>query len=336
MLYQETLSLTKPTPKTSIVRRYTARVKILITGCAGFFGHNLAQALLENNVKNEVVGIDNFLSGKKEHLHNLLDHDRFQFLEGDCRDTALLNGLPKIDTIFHLAANSDIAAAMANPTIDYELGIQTTHSMLEFARLRSVKNLIFASGSGVYGEVPGQVFDEDSFVGQPTSTYGATKLASEALISAYSFMFDIKSTVFRFSNLVGKNQTHGVVFDFIHKLYRDPQILEVLGDGTQTKPYIHLTDAIEGMTIALKGQKKAFEVFNVSNSSSTSVSQIAELVVRELGTSSTKIEYGSTDRGWKADIPKYSMSSNKLKNLGWDPKMSSDQAICKSILENLK
>jgi UDP-glucose 4-epimerase len=234
-----------------------------------------------------------------------------------------------------LAANSDIAAAMNNPTIDYELGIQTTHAMLEYARLNSVEEFVFSSGSGVYGDVPGRIFDEDSFVGRPTSTYGATKLSCEALISAYSFMFGLKSTVFRFCNLVGKNQTHGVVFDFIQKLKINPETLEVLGNGTQTKPYIHLDDAIEGIFKALDNQITNFEVFNVSNTTTTSVRQIADMVVERVGNSTTQIEYGSADRGWKADIPNYLMSSDKLSKFGWQPRLDSTEAVLRSIEENL-
>jgi UDP-glucose 4-epimerase len=206
--------------------------------------------------------------------------------------------------------------------------------MLEYARRAGIKNFVFSSGSGVYGENPNSVFTEDSFVGKPTSTYGATKLASEALISAYSSMFDIKGTVFRFSNLVGPRQTHGVIYDFLLKLKKNQEKLEVLGNGTQLKPYIHVSDALSGIDIALKNQEVMYEVFNVSNNSSTSVSRIAEMVLSELGLQKTEILYQSSDRGWKADIPKYSMSSKKLFDFGWKINYVSDEAVKRSIDEN--
>lgn len=310
-------------------------MNILITGCAGFLGHNLATHLLQSYPFVKIIGVDNLLSGKKEFLGTLKRSNRFNFVKTDCRKLQSLDNLPKFNRIIHLAANSDIAAAMKNPTVDYELGIQTTYAMLEYARLNSVEEFVFSSGSGVYGEVPGRIFDEESFVGKPTSTYGATKLSSEALISAYSFMFGIKSTVFRFCNLVGKNQTHGVVYDFIQKLRFNPEILEVLGNGTQTKPYIHLDDAIDGVFKALDNQLTNFEVFNVSNTTTTSVREIAEMVVKRLGNSKTQIEYGRADRGWKADIPNYLMSSEKLSKYGWEPRLNSTEAILRSIEENL-
>jgi UDP-glucose 4-epimerase len=308
-------------------------MKFLVTGCAGFLGSNIVGHLLKN-ADNYVIGIDNFLNGKREYVEYLSKSKQFEFNEFDCRSTDDILNLPKPDSIIHLAANSDIAAAISNPLIDYELGIETTQAMLEYARRAGVKNFIFSSGSGVYGENPNLVFTEDSFVGQPTSTYGATKLASEALISAYSSMFDIRSTVFRFSNLVGPQQTHGVIYDFLLKLAKNQETLEVLGNGTQLKPYIHVSDALSGIDIALKNQEVMYEVFNVSNNSSTTVSRIAEMVLSELDLQKTKIIYQSSDRGWKADIPKYSMSSKKLFKFGWKINYVSDEAVKQSINQN--
>ena len=305
----------------------------MITGCAGFLGSNFAKHLLKDP-KNKVIGVDNFTNGKPAYVAELKKFENFEFVELDCRNTEKLlsNATPEI--VIHLAANSDIAAAISNPLIDYELGIETTQAMLEYARKARVKNFVFSSGSGVYGENPDSVFTEESFVGKPTSTYGATKLASEALISAYSSMFDIKGTVFRFSNLVGPQQTHGVVYDFLLKLAKNQVALEVLGNGNQLKPYIHVSDALSGIDIALKNQETMYEVFNVSNNTSTTVSRIAEMVLSELGLQKTEILFQSSDRGWKADIPKYSMSSKKLFDLGWKINNVSDEAVKRSIDEN--
>lgn len=310
-------------------------MNILITGCAGFLGTNLALNLLKDT-NNLVIGVDNMLTGKVNHLTKLSEYPNFRFIETDCRETDSLleEKLPSIDQLFHLAANSDIAAALDNPTIDFDLGIGTTHAMLEYARKSEVKHFIFSSGSGVYGESPNEVFTEKSFVGQPTSTYGATKLASEALISAYSFMFDIRSTVFRFSNLIGPHQTHGVIHDFMTKLSYDPKHLQVRGDGTQLKPYIHISDALNGVLLAISSQEAQFEVFNVSNNSATSVRDIAGMVIQELNLNNVTVLFQKSDRGWKADIPKYMMSSEKLIELGWKLKYTSDEAVVQTIRDN--
>lgn len=290
--------------------------------------------LLENP-NNRVYGIDNLLSGNPKHIELLEQSPNFNFFNIDCRDIeSLQDKLPNIDLLFHFAANSDIAAALSNPTIDFDLGIGTTHTILEYCRTRSVKHLIFSSGSGVYGEAPDEIFTEQSFVGTPTSTYGATKLSSEALISAYSFMFDFKATVFRFSNLIGPRHTHGVIYDFIHKLRENPKRLDVLGDGTQLKPYIHISDAIAGVQIAINSQEKRYEVFNVSNSSATTVKEIANMVIDELGLNGVEVNYQLSDRGWKADIPKYMMSSAKLEKLGWKLQYNSISAVKLTIKEN--
>jgi UDP-glucose 4-epimerase len=311
-------------------------MNILITGCAGFLGTNLALNLLKDP-NNSVIGIDNMLTGKADHVAKLSEHSNFRFIEIDCRDTEELleKELPPVDQLFHLAANSDISAAITNPTIDFDLGVGTTHAMLEFARQSKVKHFIFSSGSGVYGESPNEIFTEMSFVGQPTSTYGATKLASEALISAYSFMFDFKATVFRFSNLIGPHQTHGVIHDFMSKLNTDPKHLQVLGDGTQFKPYIHVLDALNGALLAISKQRSLFEVFNVSNNSATSVRDIADMVIHELNLTNVNVQFQESDRGWKADIPKYMMSSEKLMNFGWKLFYNSDAAVVQAIRDNL-
>jgi UDP-glucose 4-epimerase len=311
-------------------------MNILITGVAGFFGVNLAKTLLADN-SNFVFGIDNFASGKREHVDYLQKHENFSFVRADCRDLAeLTSSFPKnIDLIVHLAANSDIAAAMLDPLVDFDLGIKTTQNMLEVARKFGVVRFIFSSGSGVYGEVPDETFSETSFTGRPISTYGASKLSSEALISAYSFMFGIKASIFRFCNLIGPAQTHGVIFDFIKKLRTDPKTLEVLGDGTQFKPYIHITDAVSAIEKVMAKQSSQYEVFNVSNDDAISVRDIAGEVLSEMKLFDCKVVYEVTDRGWKADIPKYSMSSSKLENLGWYSSGDSRAAVRRAIIENL-
>lgn len=313
-------------------------MKILVTGAAGFFGSNLCAKLLEDE-NNFVIGIDNFLNGRHEYIENLKLAQGFTFYELDCRELEKLLGTicEEIDMIVHLAANADIAAAIKSPTIDFDLGVRATESILEFARQRSVKRFLFSSGSGVYGEDLNMVFAENSSTSQPVSTYGASKIACEALISAYAFMFNIKATVFRFCNLVGPQQTHGVVFDFIRKLRSMPTKLEVLGNGKQEKPYLDISDAISAMISVIKNQQTHFEIFNVSNEDTVSVKWIAERVVAIMSAGQTEAEivYENSDRGWLGDIPKYRMSSEKISKCGWQPTLTSVQAVNSSISSNL-
>lgn len=312
-------------------------MRFLVTGAAGFFGVNLCSKLLQND-GNEVIGVDNFITGRREYVKELENSRGFTFYEIDCRDSKTLLGQirEEIDVVFHLAANSDIAAAATNPRIDFDLGVGTTEAVLEFARQRKVGRFLFSSGSGVYGENLGDAFSEDSSTSRPVSTYGASKIACEALISAYSFMFGIKSTVFRFCNLVGSHQTHGVVFDFIQKLVATPDRLIVLGNGTQEKPYMDITDAISAMLIVLDSQGSDFDIFNVSNTDGVSVKWIAKEVTKLTGNANAEIVYGSSNRGWIADVPKYQMKTEKISKLGWEPRQNSSTAIHSSILANLK
>jgi UDP-glucose 4-epimerase len=309
-------------------------LKAIITGVAGFFGTNLAEYLLRDST-NQVIGVDNLLSGKQSNVDKLSEHRNFKFLQADCRKLSDFDNknFQKSDLLFHLAANSDIAAAVNNPILDFELGILTAQNMLEVARTNGVKHFIFSSGSGVYGEDPDSTFTESSLVGKPISTYGATKLAAESLLSAYTHMFDFKGTSFRFANLVGPNATHGVIFDFVSKLKRTPEYLEVLGNGTQLKPYIHIEDALVGIFTALENQNEAHEVFNVGNDDSISVAEIAQECISALGPKTCDVRFGKDPRGWKADIPKYQLSSKKLKSLGWSPKLNSREAVRRAIIE---
>jgi len=314
-------------------------MKILVTGAAGFFGSNLCAKLLEDET-NFVIGLDNFINGRHDYIDNLNREKGFKFYELDCRDTEKLLGSisEEVDMIVHLAANSDIAAAIKDPTIDFDLGVRTTEAILEFARLRSIKRFLFSSGSGVYGEGQNKVFTEYSSTSQPVSTYGASKIACEALISAYAFMFHIKATVFRFCNLVGPQQTHGVVFDFIKKLRSTPTKLEVLGNGNQEKPYLDVSDAICAMISVIERQQSNFEVYNVSNTDSISVKWIAEQVVAIMGEGKTGVDivYQNSEMGWLGDIPKYRMSSEKMSKNGWQPTLTSIEAVRSSIFSNLK
>ena len=231
--------------------------------------------------------------------------------------SALVSALEGVDTVIHLASNPDIAAAMNNPRIDFVQGTALSESVVEAVRIARVKTLLYASGSGVYGDVAFKPIKESDQL-LPVSPYGASKLAGEALLSAYAYMFDFKSIAFRFANVVGPRQTHGVGFDFLKKLKRNPKELEILGDGSQTKSYVHVKDIVSGVLHAEKESNEFYDVFNISTTDYLSVHQIAKMAIQVLGLDESEIvlHFGDSDRGWKGDVPKIQLDSSKLMSMG--------------------
>jgi UDP-glucose 4-epimerase len=240
-----------------------------------------------------------------------------------------------VDIVFHLAANPDIAAAEKTPDIDFWAGTYLTQNVLEAMRLTGVSRLFYSSGIGVYGEAEIEL-EESHGPSLPISTYGASKLACVAMIGSYCHMFGQRARVLRFANVVGARQTHGVGFDFLNKLASNPEELNVLGDGTQTKSYIHVSDVISAidLMIAQLMDDKAipFDVFNVSTIDTVRVKEIAELAV-ELASPRAKIKFGDSTRGWKGDVPRVKFNSTKIGQLGWFPRMSSLEAVTASLLD---
>ena len=235
-------------------------------------------------------------------------------LEGDVRDlSALRRAIANHDVVIHLAANSDIAKAVEQPRIDFEAGTLLTQNVLEAMRETSVARIVFTSGSGVYGDVPPGKIPEDYPHLRPISTYGASKLASESLISAYCHMFGMVGTVVRFANVVGPMMTHGVTYDFIHRLKKQPRQLAILGDGNQTKPYIHVDDVIDAVLLLLKRQTTSYDCYNVASEDQLTVRQIAGLVVEEMGLGAVTYKFTGGDRGWRADVPVYHLDSRRLR-----------------------
>ena len=300
-----------------------------IIGGAGFIGSNYTKYLLKRG--NKVKIYDNFSSGKEIFLENYLKHPSLEIIEGKAEDTEKLSKILKdTHTVIHLASNPDIAAAMNNPTIDFYQGTALTSSVLEAGRLANIKKFIYASGSGVFGEYKIENLKEDDISNiEPISTYGASKLAGEALVSSYAHMYNIQSYSFRFANVVGPFQTHGVTYDFIKKLLKDPSNLLILGDGTQTKSYIYVNDVIEGIETAILNTDKIYDVHNISTLDTISVKEIAEICLKTLNIDKRDLtfKYTGGERGWKGDVPKISISPEKLIKKGWMPSYNSHQAI---------
>jgi UDP-glucose 4-epimerase len=309
-----------------------------VTGVAGFIGSHLADDLLDGG--NCVSGVDDLSLGRLEHLDHAGRSPCFRFFKrdishpepaGSClRIASELGGIP--DIIWHLAANSDIAGGAADPSVDFTKTLQTTYSILQAARSVGVKRVAFASTSAVYGERD-DVLTEDSGPLLPISNYGAMKLASEALLSAAAETFLEGVWIFRFPNVVGSRATHGAIFDFISRLASRPTSLTVLGDGSQTKPYLHVSELVAAMRFIVENATDRRNVFNIGpNGNGTSVTFIAKRVVARTFPD-TRIAYTGGDRGWVGDVPRFRYSTERLSRLGWQPELSSDEAVLRAIDE---
>ena len=308
-------------------------MKYFITGGAGFIGGHLANHLLARG--DNVTVYDNFSTGKRWHFGENISSPSLRIIEADVRDEVTLNStIAGHDIVFHLASNADIARAATDPDIDYLNGTLLTRCVLEAMRKNQVRQIIFTSGSGVYGEVPATPVPEDFSPMIPVSTYGAQKLASEALISAYSFMFDMRGMVFRFANVVGPQQTHGVAYDFLLKLTQTPDLLKIMGDGTQSKPYIHVTDVINAFMTIIEddhSNQVGYEYYNVASADSLTVNEIAKLVCTQMGLKDVEYEYSGGSRGWKADVPLYRLDTSKIRAKGWLNKFDSHEAVLDAV-----
>lgn len=307
-------------------------MNILVTGGAGFIGSHLIDALLASGHK--VICVDKLIMDDKNIKH-LDGNENFRFYNAELADQAKTDRIfneNSIDVVYHLAANSDIQKGGMEPSIDFNDTFLTTRALLEGMRKADVKNMFFASSSAVYGEKQNVDLMETTGGLMPVSYYGGAKLASEALISSYTSMCDMSVVVFRFPNVIGPRLTHGAVFDFIRKLRKNPNELEILGNGTQCKPYIYVHDLIEAITMLTNKFEKGEFVYNISvTSNGTTVTRIAEIVVEELGLSDVTFKYTGGDRGWKGDVPCFSYDISKLLATGWVPKHTSDEAVRQTV-----
>ncbi len=284
---------------------------------------------------------DNFTSGQASYIKHAAEDSRVEVVHADLKEAgAVVAGMAGCDTVFHLAANPDIAKAVTEPDIDFWEGTYLTQNVLEAMRVNKVARILYSSGSGVYGENLATAFAEDYGPCIPISTYGASKLACEALISAYCHMFEFVGRVFRFANVVGPRQTHGVGYDFIRRLKADPTRLRILGDGTQKKSYIHVEDVLAAVRLADSSTADRYAVFNVATDDYITVREIADLAVKVSGIKPETVayEYTGGDRGWKGDVPVVRFDCSRIKAIGWRARRTSAEAVAdgmKAILEEL-
>jgi UDP-glucose 4-epimerase len=308
---------------------------VLITGGAGFIGSHLADALLE--LGHEVVAVDNLTLGRESNLAHLNGRPRFRFQRLELLDERELSRLfaeGRFDAVFHLAANSDIARSHRDPDVDRDNTFATTYAVLRAMKEHGTRQIVFASTSAIYGELSGAL-SEDAGPLRPVSHYGAGKLASEAFISSFAANYDLRAWIVRFPNVVGGRATHGVIHDFIAKLRRNPDALEVLGDGRQNKPYLHVRDLVAAIRLIWEKAAEHVNVFNVGVESRTSVQRIAEMVIEEMGLTAS-IRYSGGARGWVGDVPEFHYRLDRILALGWRARLNSDEAVRLAIREILE
>nr|WP_321234164.1 NAD-dependent epimerase/dehydratase family protein [uncultured Psychroserpens sp.] len=301
---------------------------ILITGGAGFIGSHLCDALISNN---KITVIDNLSLGRMNNIEHLLDNKNFKFIKADILsdmlDTIFAEG--NFDTVIHLAANSDIAVSHDNPKVDKDHTFMTTYQVLEMMKKYKTKEIVFSSTSAIYGDTA-DVLHENYGPLQPASHYGAGKLASEAFISSFVENYGIQAWIVRFPNVVGERATHGVIFDFIKKLNKNNNELEVLGDGEQYKPYLYVKDLVEAILFVWENSSEMLNIYNLGVNSRTKVKDIAALVIEEMKLDAT-IKYTGGNRGWIGDVPEFNYDLTKVNMLGWKANNTSNEAVRKAI-----
>ena len=319
-----------------------ARSRVIIVGGAGFIGSHFSDALLADRGTDALTLYDNFTSGQEWHFAEHQDDPRVTVVRGDANDLPTLrDAMEGHDLVIHLASNPDIQAAMTDPAIDFHQGTLITHHVVEAMRQSGVGRIAYAAGSGVYGDLGELEAHEDHGPLMPVSPYGASKLAGEAMISAYSYMFGIEGRAFRFGNVVGRRQTHGVGFDFIRRLREDPSTLTVLGDGTQSKSYVLAADVVSAvLTVMDAGAPDPFVTFNVATGDYVTVREIVGIALEELKLDprGTDVCYGKESRGWRGDVPIVRLNTDRIRALGWEPSTGSAGALrasIRSMLEDL-
>ena len=297
----------------------------LITGAAGFVGSNLADRLLE--LGHDVVGFDNFSTGRAEFLRCALEHPRFRLVRGDVLDLqALATAMDGADFVFHMAANADVRFGTDHPRKDLDQNTIATWNVLEAMRTNDIRRIAFSSTGSIYGEPA--VFPTPEHCPFPvqTSLYGASKLAAEGLIQAYSKGFGMQAYIFRFVSLLGRRYSHGHVIDFCRQLREHPETLNVLGDGHQRKSYLYVEDCIDAMLLATEKAADKVNIFNLGTDETCEVNDSIRWICEHLGVN-PRLIYSGGERGWIGDSPFIFLDCRRIRALGWRPSLSIPQAV---------
>ena len=301
-------------------------MRALVTGGAGFIGSHLVDELVDAGYQVRII--DNLSSGNLSLITHQIEAGNIEFIEGDITTMAdVLQVTKEVEVVFHMAANPDIRLGTQVTDTDLKQGTIATYNILEAMRVNGVKKIVFASSSVVYGEDAPMPTPENFGPCLPISLYGASKLGSEGLITSWVGTFDFQAWIFRFANIIGDRGTHGVIFDFIHKLKRDNSRLEVLGNGRQEKSYMEVKDCVRGMMHIYSNSNEPVNLYNLGSHDTCSVRRIAEIVVEETGCKDAVIQYTGGDRGWAGDIPKAMLGIEKMLSTGYDVNYNSESAV---------
>jgi UDP-glucose 4-epimerase len=300
-------------------------MRCVVTGGAGFIGSHLVDALVRRG--DEVTVIDSLRTGTLDNLREHLDQGSVALVRRDLLGEGWQQALQGEARVYHLAADPDVRQSALDPGSQLRNNLQATCRLLEAMRTAGVGEIVFTSTSTVYGEAAVIPTPEDVTPMEPISVYGATKLACESLIAAYCHSFGMQAWVYRFANIIGDRSSHGVIWDFIHKLRENPAELEILGDGRQTKSYLEVGACVEAMLFAADHAAERFNVFNIGSEDWIDVVGIADVVVREMGLPRVRYRFTGGDRGWVGDVPRMQLSVEKLKKLGWRPPIG----FCESV-----
>ena len=313
--------------------------RVVVTGGAGFIGSHLVDFIVDRGLANEIVVIDNLSSGSLSNIAQHIDKPYLKFVHSDLKvyDSKWVEHFKDAEIVFHLAANPDVRTSVEDPRTHFEENIVATFNVLEACRVHDVKLIVFASSSTVYGDAKRIPTPENYYPLEPISIYGASKLSAEILVTTYSRLYGIKSLILRYANIIGPRCNHGVIVDFIRKLKANPQTLEILGDGTQRKSYLHVYDAVSATLFLVNYILKhnlLYEIFNVGNVDWITVLEIADIVVKEMGLRNVKYIFKPATpdgRGWLGDVKFMLLDVSKLQSLGWRPSMNSKEAVRKTV-----
>ena len=321
------------------IRSRAKNMNCLVTGGAGFIGSALVDRLLAN--REPVTVYDNLSNGRESFISQHFGNPDFEFIKADVLDfDRLLKDMDGHSLVWHLAANPDIRKGTESPWVDLEQNTLATYNVLEAARKTDVESVVFSSTSTIYGRAKTLPTPEDYGPCLPISLYGASKLACEGLVSAYAELYGIRGWIYRFANIIGRRSTHGILYDLVEKLNRNPEELEVLGDGNQKKSYLLVEECVDGMIFGFKNAKDKLNYFNLGSEDQLEVKRIVELLVEETGLKNVEVQYTGGESGWAGDVPEFLLSTKKMADLGWKPEHNSEQAIRESarivVREHLK
>jgi len=304
-------------------------LRFFVTGCAGFIGSNLTDRLLAAN--NQVVGYDNFSTGRAGFLESASRSDRFNLIRGDLLDAEKLAvAMAGCKFVFHLAGNADVRFGTDHPRKDLEQNTIATMNVLDAMRMNGVRDIAFSSTGSIYGEASRLPTPENAEMPIQTSLYGASKIAAEGFIEAYCEGFGMRAFIFRFVSLLGERYTHGHVFDFYRQLRAHPEYLEVLGNGKQRKSYLYVQDCLDAMLMAIEYARGKVNIFNLGTDEYCEVNDSIRWICKRLGVA-PELRYSGGDRGWVGDNPFIFLDCAAVRSFGWKPQLTIQRAVIRTV-----